>query len=231
MKDRPLVLIVDDENRYLQLIAMNLHASGYRTVRASDGTTAIARAEMQDLALVILDVMLPDMDGYEVCRAIREFSTVPIIMLTAKAEIAHKVAGLGAGADDYVTKPFSVDELIARVQAQLRRQESSSRPRPPRVFEADELRIDFDARTVTSDGADVALTPLEFRLLERLAGSAGRVLLANEILNSVWGPGYESADDVLRAAIARLRRKIEIDPDHPRHLITVRGIGYCFGRR
>src|SRR5438128_9663996 len=163
MTTQPPILVVDDEPRYLQLIAVNLRASGYQVVTASDGLTAVARTEHEQPLLVILDVMLPDMDGYEVCRRIRGFSAVPIIMLTAKAEVAHKVTGLSAGADDYVTKPFSVEELVARVQAVLRRQ--SGRAQAPRVFEADGLSIDFEAHRVTRDGAEVQLSPLEFRLL------------------------------------------------------------------
>jgi len=224
------ILVVDDEMRYVQLITINLRASGFRVVSASDGTTAVARAEHEEPLLILLDVMLPDIDGYEVCRRIREFSSVPIIMLTAKAEVAHKVTGLTAGADDYVTKPFSVEELIARVQAVLRRRVGGERARSPRRFEADGLAVDFDARRVTRDGADVQLSPLEFRLLERLVANADRVLVANELLQAVWGPSFGDADEALRTAIARLRRKIEPDPDHPRYLITVRGVGYSFQR-
>ena len=226
----PPILVVDDEARYVQLISMNLRASGYRTVSASDGATAIMRAESERPMLILLDVMLPDMDGYEVCRAIREFSQVPIIFLTAKAEVAHKVEGLGAGADDYVTKPFAVAELVARVQAVLRRHETTN-DRVPRTYEMDGLRIDFDAHRVTRDGEEVPLSPLEFRLVERMVAHAGRVLTSTELLRAVWGPGYGDADDALRTAIARLRRKIELDPDHPRFLHTVRGVGYTFGPR
>jgi DNA-binding response OmpR family regulator len=220
------ILVVDDEPRYLQLIAVNLRASGFPIVTASDGVTAVARTEHEQPRLVILDVMLPDMDGYEVCRRIREFSAVPIIMLTAKAEVAHKVTGLTAGADDYMTKPFSVEELIARVQAVLRR--PGGRARPPRVFEADGLAIDFEQHRVTRDGVELQLSPLEFRLLERLVANAEKVLLSNELLQAVWGPTYGDADEALRTAIARLRRKIEPDPDRPRFLITIRGVGYSF---
>ena len=225
----PQILVVDDEPRYVQLITINLRASGYRVITASDGETAVARTENEQPSLVILDVMLPDIDGYEVCRRIREFSAVPIIMLTAKAEVAHKVTGLGSGADDYVTKPFSADELLARVQSALRRQEQN-RDRTPRTFESDGLAVDFEARRVMRDGGEVALSPLEFRLLERLIANAGRVLLSDDLLQSVWGQGYEGADESLRTAVARLRRKIESDPDRPRHLLTVRGVGYSFQR-
>jgi two-component system KDP operon response regulator KdpE len=224
-----LILVVDDEARYVQLITLNLRASGYRVITASNGETAVARCEAENPALVVLDVMLPDVDGYEVCRRIRELSDVPIIMLTAKAEVVHKVTGLVAGADDYITKPFSVAELLARVQAVLRRGEGG-RERPARRFEAEDLLIDFEARRVVRKGVEVTLSPLEFRLLDKLVASAGKVQLANELLSSVWGPGYESADEALRTAIARLRRKIEPDPDHPRYLLTIRGVGYTFQR-
>ena len=225
-----LILVVDDEARYIQLITLNLRASGFRVVTASSGELAVRRCEIENPALVILDVMLPDFDGYEVCRRIREISEVPIIMLTAKAEVSHKVTGLVAGADDYVTKPFSVAELLARVQAVLRRGDRSG-DRAPRRFEADGLTIDFEARRVLRDGQDITLSPLEFRLLDKLVGAAGRVLLSNDLLANVWGPGYENADEALRTAVARLRRKIEPDPDHPRFLITVRGVGYSFQQR
>lgn len=229
MTPAPAILVVDDEPRYLQLITLNLRASGFSVVGASSGETALTRVEHEEPALVILDVMLPDMDGYEVCRRIREVSSVPIIMLTAKAEVVHKVTGFHAGADDYVTKPFSVEELIARVQAALRRRQVD-RSQPARRFEADGLSIDFDSRRVERDGVEVVLTPLEFRLLERLVARAGRVALSRELLTAVWGPGYESADELLRTAIARLRRKVERDPDRPRHLATIRGVGYTFQR-
>jgi two-component system KDP operon response regulator KdpE len=222
-----LILVVDDEARYVQLITLNLRASGFKVISASNGDTAVARTEAESPALVILDVMLPDTDGYDVCRRIREFSDVPIIMLTAKAEVSHKVTGLVAGADDYVTKPFSVAELLARVQAILRRQ-NSGRDRPPRRFEGDGLIIDFEIRRALCNGVEVVLSPLEFRLLDRLVGHAGKVLTSTDLLSTVWGPGYESAEEALRTAITRLRRKIEPDPDKPRFLITVRGVGYTF---
>ena len=225
-----LVLVVDDESRYVQLITLNLRASGFRVVSASNGELAVRRAEVENPDLIVLDVMLPDFDGYEVCRRIREFSDVPIIMLTAKAEVAHKVTGLVAGADDYVTKPFSVAELLARVHAVLRRHGGRS-GRAPRRLEIDGLTVDFEARRVTRDGAEVSLSPLEFRLLDKLVGAAGRVVLSDELLANVWGPGYENADEALRTAVARLRRKIEPDPDRPRFLITVRGVGYSFQER
>jgi DNA-binding response OmpR family regulator len=224
------ILVVDDEPRYLQLITLNLRASGYRVVSASDGLTAVARVVREDPQLILLDVMLPDLDGYEVCRRVRQFSLVPIIMLSAKPEVAHKVAGLSAGADDYVTKPFNVEELIARVQAVLRRR-AGERARSSRRFEVDGLSIDLEARRVRLAGADARLSPLEFRLLERLVASADRVLLSRDLLEAVWGPTYADADESLRTAIARLRRKIEPDPDRPRYLLTVRGVGYMFQRQ
>ena len=218
------ILVVDDERRYRELLEMNLTRRGYRVLQAADGLSAVNQVEQALPDLVMLDLMLPDMDGYEVCRRIREYSSVPIIMLTAKAEPAEKVRGLAIGADDYVTKPFSADEVLARVEAVLRRVEAG---RPDRASaDLGDLHIDYAQHRVSIDGRDVDLTPGEYRLLERLALNAGRVVVQEELLRRVWGEGFEGDTALLQTAIRRLRSKIEDDPAAPRHILTKRGVGY-----
>ncbi len=224
------MLVVDDERRYRELLEMNLSRRGYRVLQAVDGLGALNAVEREELDLVVLDLKLPDMDGYEVCRRIREQSTVPIIMLTARAEEEQKIRGLKLGADDYITKPFSADELLARVEAVLRRTEAArgTSVRPP--FDAGELHIDFDQHRVTLRGQEVELSPGEFRLLAQLAANVGRVMVQDELLRQVWGPGYSGATALLQTAIRRLRRKIEDDPGSPQYIVTKRGVGYVFSK-
>jgi DNA-binding response OmpR family regulator len=220
------VLVVDDERRYRELLEMNLTRRGYRVLQAADGLSALNQLELDPPDLVMLDVMLPDIDGYEVCRRIREYSRVPIIMLTAKAEPAQKVRGLAIGADDYVTKPFSAEEVLARVAAVLRRAETG--PDEAAVADLGDLHIDYAQHRATIAGRDVDLTPGEYKLLERLARNAGRVVVADELLRRVWGEGYEGETALLQTAIRRLRSKIEDDPAAPRYILTKRGVGYTF---
>ncbi len=224
------MLVVDDERRYRDLLEMDLSRRGYRVLQAGDGLRALDLIEQRSPDLVVLDLRLPDMDGYEVCRRIREISSVPVIMLTARAEEADKVRGLRSGADDYVTKPFSAEELLARVEAVLRRTEIG-RPGDETPFEADGLRIEFAQHRVTVRDREVDLTPSEYRLLEQLAQNAGRVMVQDELLRRVWGDGYQGASELLHTAIRRLRRKIEDDPASPRYVLTKRGIGYLLPRR
>ena len=222
------ILVVDDERRYRELLEMNLTRRGYRVIQAADGLTAVNQVELEVVDLVMLDLMLPDMDGYEVCRRIREYSSVPIIMLTAKAEPAEKVRGLAIGADDYVTKPFSAEEVLARVEAVLRRAEAARPDMAPADF--GDLHIDYPQHRVSVGGRDVDLTPGEYRLLERLALNAGRVVVQDDLLRRVWGEGYERETAVLQTAIRRLRSKIEDDPAAPRHILTKRGVGYWLAK-
>lgn len=222
----PSVLVVDDERRYRELLEMNLSRRGYRVRQAVDGLSAVNAVQAEEPALVVLDLKLPDMDGYEVCRRIRAFSRVPIIMLTARAEPAEKIRGLTAGADDYVTKPFSAEELLARVDAVLRRAGSARGASLATTFETGELRIDFAQHRVTVRGGEVELSPGEFRLLAELATNAGRVMVQDELLLRVWGPEYRGASALLQTAIRRLRRKIEDDPSSPLYILTRRGVGY-----
>lgn len=223
------VLVVDDERRYRELLEMDLSRRGYRVFTAADGLRALQLVDEVSPDLVLLDVMLPDLDGYEVCRRIREISSVPVIMLTARVEEADKVRGLRIGADDYVTKPFSAIELLARVEAVLRRAEPAQHAQA-RPFENGALRVDFSERRVSVDGRDMELTAAEFRLLSELAQNAGRVMVHDELLHRVWGSGYEGASELLHTAIRRLRVKIEADPTRPRYILTKRGIGYFLPR-
>jgi len=220
------ILVVDDERRYRELLEMNLTRRGYRVLQAVDGLSALNQIELEAPDLVMLDLMLPDIDGYEVCRRIREYSRVPIIMLTAKAEPAQKVQGLASGADDYVTKPFSAEEVLARVAAVLRRAEQG----PTDVAAADfgDLHIDYAQHRATIGGREIDLTPGEYKLLERLALNAGRVVVQDELLRRVWGEGFEGETALLQTAIRRLRSKIEDDPAAPRYILTKRGVGYTF---
>jgi DNA-binding response OmpR family regulator len=222
----PTVLIVDDDRRYRDLLELNLARRGYRPLTAQDGLAALNLLEREPVDLVTIDLMLPDIDGYELCRRIREYSDVPIIMLTAKADEGYKVRGLNLGADDYVTKPFGPDELLARVEAVLRRRGAGAAPisRPPLVN--GELVIDFARHRVTLHGREVYLTPYEYKLLYHLAIHAGRVLVHDEILRRVWGTGYQDQTGLLQTTVRRLRRKIENNPSAPRYLLTRRGIGY-----
>lgn len=218
------ILVVDDEPRYLRLIEFNLESDGYDVARASTGEEAVAAAAREHFDLVILDLMLPGIDGFETCVRIREFSTVPIIMLTARGRDEDKVKGLRLGADDYVTKPFSAQELLARVAAVLRRAMLSDIGDSPGVLELGQLRIDLARHRVTVRGKEVGLTPTEYRLLYQLAASTGRVVVQDQLVEQVWGKGYDS--EVLRVTVRRLRRKLEEDPEHPSLVLNVPGVGY-----
>ncbi len=224
------MLVVDDERRYRELLDMNLSRRGYHVLQAVDGLSALNAVELEEPDLVVLDLKLPDMDGYEVCRRIREHSTVPIIMLTAQAEQEQKIRGLKVGADDYITKPFSAEELLARVEAVLRRAETARGTSVSPTFDGGDLHIDFDQRRVTLRGQEVELSPGEYRLLQQLAVNAGRVMFQDELLRRVWGPGYSGATALLQTAIRRLRRKIEDDPASPHYIVTKRGVGYLFSK-
>ena len=227
-RGKPCILIVDDEPRYLWTIRMNMEARGYAVIEAQDGQTAIELALNEEPDLIMLDIRMPGMDGFEVCRRVREFSTVPIIMLTALAEDVNKVKGLGVGADDYVTKPFSSKELVARVQAVLRRVEFSDRVKSQSTVQAGDLRVDFVRRLVFVSGQEIHLTSTEYHLLCELIRHADRVLVPDSLLENVWGIGYEGQNHLLRQAIYRLRQKIEPNPKEPRFIQTRPGSGYEF---
>lgn len=220
------ILVVDDEPRYIRLLRYNLESVGYRVLAAATGEEALEVAAGERHDLVILDIRLPGIDGYEVCRRLREFSSVPIIMLTAKGEERDKVQGLRLGADDYVTKPFAAQELLARVEAVLRRSQFAESAGSQPVFSCGGLTIDFAQRRVTLRGQEVKLSPTEYRLLHCLAANAGRVVVQEEILAKVWGPEYGAQYEGLRVYIHRLRQKIEADPNEPKYILTHAGVGY-----
>jgi two-component system, OmpR family, alkaline phosphatase synthesis response regulator PhoP len=231
------ILVVDDEPPILDLIASYLRAESFKVYTALDGATALAQARAVRPELVVLDVMLPGMDGLEVCRRLQQEFDVYILMLTARSEEIDKIVGLSVGADDYLTKPFSPRELVVRVKAILRRSRmpgprSREAPleRPPLHF--DELQIDPERREVQRDGTQIDLTPREFDLLYALAEQPGRVFNRDQLLERVWGHDFAGIDRVVDVHIGLLRRKLEADPANPAIIQTVRGVGYKFvGRR
>jgi DNA-binding response OmpR family regulator len=227
-KGKIRVLVVDDEPRYVWGTKVNLESRGYEVLTAHDGQTALELIASEDPDLVVLDVKMPGLSGWEVCERARQFSTVPIIMLTALAEDADKVRGLELGADDYVTKPFSTAELLARIQAVLRRVELAERQDATPAFEIGDLLIDFVRQQVFVRNQEVSLTSIEYRLLCELVKQPGRVLVPDYLLEKVWGMGYEGENNLLRQAVYRLRQKIERDPKDPKYIQTKRGVGYTF---
>jgi DNA-binding response OmpR family regulator len=220
------ILVVDDEPHVLKLVKTNLETSGYRVLTAEDGEQAVQMVERELPDLVILDLMLPKMDGYAVCQHIREFSTVPVIMLTARSAQVDLVRGFEVGADDYLTKPFSVAELLMRVQAVLRRSRWPEEILSRQGFRAGPIEIDFAQHRVVADDEDVKLTPTEYRLLAYLASNANRVITHRELLRSVWGPEYGEETEYLRVYMRYLRQKLEPVPSEPRYLLTQPGAGY-----
>ena len=220
------ILVVDDEPRYIRAMQANLEARGYEVLAAQNGQTAIELARRQQPDLILLDIRMPGLDGHEVCRRIREFSSVPVIMLTALSDEVNKVKGLDTGADDYVTKPFSIVELLARVRAALRRAELSKQPESSPTFQVGDLLVDFSRRRVFVSGQEVSLTPTEYRLLCELARQAGRVLMPDYLLKKVWGIEHVKDARLVWQVMHRLRRKIERDPQNPRYIQTRAGMGY-----
>jgi DNA-binding response OmpR family regulator len=220
------ILVVDDEPHVLKLVKANLESSGYKVLTALDGEQAIRMVEREVPDLVILDIMLPKMDGYAVCRRLREFSAVPVIMLTARSAQVDLVHGFEVGADDYLTKPFSVTELLMRVQAVLRRSKWPEEVVTRQSFKAGPIEIDFAQHRVTVDGQLVKLTPTEYRLLAYLASNANRVIMHRELLRAVWGPEYGDETEYLRVYMRYLRQKLESEPSDPQYLLTQPGAGY-----
>ena len=222
------ILVVDDEPRMIRFIRMNLELEGYTVVEAGDGVKALEQVRDTLPDLVILDVMMPELDGFETLRDLREFSSIPVIMLTARGEEDDRVRGLELGADDYVTKPFSPRELVSRVKAVVRRTESPAPSQKAPIQVDDRLQIDFDRREIFVEGKLVKLRPTEFRLLYHLVSNAGWVVPHDQLLAKVWGYEYRDETHYLRLYINYLRQKLEADPAHPKYILTERGVGYRF---
>ena len=221
----PLVLIVEDEPQMRRFLRASLAAHGFRLLEAGTARDALALAASQPPDLILLDLGLPDEDGVAVTRSLREWSRIPVIVISARGREADKVEALDAGADDYLTKPFGVNELLARMRVALRHaREAAGEPLP--VVEVGPLRIDLARREVSLDGQEVHLTPIEYRLLTLLAKNLGKVVTHRQLLKEVWGPGHDGQTHYLRVYMAQLRRKIEADPARPRLLGTEPGVGY-----
>ena len=224
------ILVIDDEETTVQLISILLERRGYEVIKAYRAEDGLRKAYRTHPDLVLLDIMMPEMDGWEVCRRLRELSDVPIIFLTARTEIRDVVKGLEMGADDYIVKPYDNDELVARVRAHLRRAPAPSISEEL-VFDGGEFRVNFLNREVRVHNRPIHLTPKEFNLLGVLVRNAGRVITRNELVTEAWGPEYADAIDSLKLYIHYLRQKIEQDPQRPQYILTSRGVGYRFANR
>jgi DNA-binding response OmpR family regulator len=221
------ILIVDDEPRYLRLLEANLRTEGYEVATAQDGVQALDIFSAQPIDLVLLDVMMPRLDGFGVCQRLREFSNVPIVILTARGEEQDRVRGLDLGADDYLVKPFSATELLARVRAVLRRaQVPAETTGQARFFAHGDLKIDFARAEVWRGEEPVSLSATEYRLLLQFTHNVGKILTSEDLLTSVWGAEYRNDKEILWVSIARLRQKLEADAHTPHHIVTRSGLGY-----
>jgi DNA-binding response OmpR family regulator len=234
-EDRPVttvsgktVLVVDDEPHVVEFIAMNLELEGFRVVRAANGYEALEKAAKEMPDLVVLDIMMPDIDGFETLEKLREISAIPVIFLSAKGEEVDRIRGLDLGADDYITKPFGPKELVSRIRAVLRRTEPATAAAGSEIAVDDELRINFDQRKVIVRGKEVRLRPTEYRLLYQLVTNAGKLLTHEMLLSRVWGTEYRDEDQYVRLYVTYLRQKIEKDPKNPRYILSERGLGYRF---
>lgn len=223
------ILVVDDEHKIVEIIKAYLEKDGYQVIAAYDGKSAINSVSAQKPDLIILDLMLPEISGWDVCRSIRKYSEVPIIMLTARDEVTDKIVGLEMGADDYVTKPFDPKELVSRVRAVLRRTESKAEPKD--IITIADLTIDIKKRQVRLGDTIIDLTPNEFDLLRVMAESPGRVFSRMQLLDKVQGDAYEGYERTIDSHIKNLRKKIESDPEHPHYITTVYGVGYKMEER
>jgi two-component system KDP operon response regulator KdpE len=226
VKKKPVVLVVDDEPQILRVMRASLPPRGYEVRTAPGGEEAVDEIRKDPPDLIILDLMMPKLPGLETCRLIREFSDVPIIVLSAKGLESDKVAALDLGADDYVTKPFGLDELLARMRAVLRRAPAAGPSQT--VVEVGEIKLDSDTRRVTVGSAEVKLTPKEFDVLKHLMSNAGKVVTHRALLQAVWGSESSEQTEYLRVFVNQLRRKIEPDPHHPRYIVTEPWVGYRF---
>lgn len=221
------VLVIDDEPQLLRALRINLSARGYDVDTAETGKAALEAAAQHRPDVVVLDLGLPDMDGIEVLAGLRGWLTAPVIVLSARTDSSEKVQALDAGADDYVTKPFGMEEFLARLRAAVRRASVAADSDQP-VIDTVSFTVDLAAKKVTRHGADVHLTPTEWGILEMLARHPGKLVGREELLKEVWGPAYAKESHYLRVYLAQLRRKLEDDPAHPRHLLTEAGMGYRF---
>jgi two-component system KDP operon response regulator KdpE len=224
--NKPLVLVVDDDHKILRLLRIELTAAGFQVVMAERGSDALDLVERQRPELVVLDIIMPGMDGLEVLRHIRETSGVPVILLTAKGTDSDKILGLELGADDYLAKPINPEELTARVRAVLRRSQARETPSQGNRLVCGNIVIDLARRTVYVAGKPVVLSRTEWQLLQQLCANAGRVMLHEDLLSRTWGPEYRDDVQYLRVWISRLRQKLEENPAEPRYIRTVQGIGY-----
>lgn len=220
------ILVVDDEPRYLRLMEANLVTEGLQVLKATNGQEAVDIVAEKHPDLVLLDVMMPVLDGFAACERIREFSNVPIIMVTARGSENDRVRGLDLGADDYIVKPFSATELLARVRAVLRRAQTSGSAFQQSIFNHGDLRIDFARAEVFKNDKIVYLSATEYRLLLQFAHNLGTVLTSEQLLADVWGSEYSEDKEILWVSISRLRQKLEIDPKKPQHIVTRSGLGY-----
>jgi two-component system KDP operon response regulator KdpE len=220
------ILVVDDEERILNFLRSKLKASGYEVLTASNGVAALEQAQAQEPDMIVLDLIMPKMDGFETLKELRSFSAVPVIILSARGADADKIKGLGLGADDYLPKPFNPDELVARVEAVRRRLEPAERRKIPELFPLGDVTIDFKKRSVVVRGEEKYLTRIEWLLLSELAHNVGRLMLYEELLTQVWGPEYRNDVQLLRTWISRLRHKLERDPEDPKLIRTIPKTGY-----
>jgi len=225
------VLLVDDEPSIIRFLRGSLEAEGWKILTASDGVKALEVFNLENVDLVILDIMMPNMDGFEACRQIREWSQVPIIMLSARADVADKAKCLQLGADDYVVKPFSKIELLARVAALMRRCRRDPTASTTSVFKSGNLEVHFAPRRVIVDGREIKLTRTEYNILQELVQNAGKVLTHAHLLNKVWGDEYRDEKEYLHVFIGHLRHKLEGNLIEPKHIITIPGIGYQFNEQ
>ncbi|PXW28800.1 UNVERIFIED_CONTAM: two-component system KDP operon response regulator KdpE [Williamsia faeni] len=227
MTDKVRVLVVDDEPQILRTLRINLKARGFDVTTASTGAGALTAAGKTNPQVIVLDLGLPDIDGFTVLAGLRGWTNVPVIVLSARIDASDKIAALDAGADDYVTKPFGMEEFLARLRAAVRRGSAAVHTEQP-VIKTSAFTVDLRSKKVTRGGANVHLTPTEWGILELLVRNEGNLVVHSEILNHVWGASYMTQTNYLRVYIASLRRKLETDPTHPRHLLTESGMGYRF---
>jgi two-component system, OmpR family, KDP operon response regulator KdpE len=224
--DKKRILIVDDDPAILRLLGANLKARGYEVATATNGEESLEALQNESIDLIILDLMMPKVDGVEVCRRIRQWSDVPIIILSARGDEKDKVRCLELGADDYLTKPFGIAELMARIKTAFRHRGDPTVAPAQANFVCDELEINYAKRRVTVGGKEVSLTPTEYAMLQHLAVNSDKVLTHSMLLQSVWGNEYSSEKEYLRVFVGRLRRKLEPDPKNPRYIQTIPGVGY-----